>query len=222
MPILWDKRNSKCVVVVKITVAKIPCAVYNNVMTDTQRKQINILIVQISQNNTYALEGLSRLISGRMLSVALSVVKNRALAEEVVQDSFVKIVQNAKNFSTDTNGYAWICKIVQNVALNTLRKEKRFRRENIDDFFDIADCLNVAEQSAAAVTLQMAMSVLNKLEKLLIYEKYFMDFTVRDIAQSVGKTKSTVHRMIVVAEIKMQNAVRGIEVKHETHPNTKK
>lgn len=219
---MWDKITAKCVVEVKITVAKSPCAVYNNVMTDTQRKQINILIVQISQNNTYALEGLSRLVSGRMLSIALSVVKNRSLAEEVVQDSFVKIVQNAKSFSSDTNGYAWICKIVQNVAINTLRKEKRFRRENIDDFFDIADCINVAEQSAVAVTLQTAMSVLNSLEKLLIYEKYFMDFTVRDIAQSVGKTKSTVQRMIVAAETKMQNAVRGTEVKNETHTNTKK
>ena len=206
---LRDNLPFRGVVVANNAVAKSICVVYNIVMTDSQRKQINILIAQISQGNVFALEGLSRLVSGRMLSVAMSVVKNKSLAEDVVQDSFVKILQNSKSFSQDTNGYAWICKIVQNVALNTLRREKRFKSENIDDCFDLASCLNVAEQSTAAVALQQAMSVLNKLEKLVIYEKYFMDYTVRDISQSVKKSKSATQRLITKAEEKMRRALKG-------------
>ena len=206
---LRDNLPFRSVVVANNAVAKSICVVYNIVMTDSQRKQINILIAQISQGNVFALEGLSRLVSGRMMSVAMSVVKNRSLAADVVQDSFVKILQNSKSFSQDTNGYAWICKIVQNVALNTLRREKRFKSENIDDCFDLASCLNVAEQSTAAVALQQAMSVLNKLEKLVIYEKYFMDYTVRDISQSVKKSKSATQRLITKAEEKMRRALKG-------------
>jgi len=177
-------------------------------MTDGERHQINIWIVQISQGDISALEGLSRLISARMLSVAVSIVKNRASAEDVVQESFVKILRNAHKFSVGTNGYAWICKIVQNQALNTLRSEKRFSAANIDDYFDISAGLDIAEDSVAKLTLKNALCALDPLEKRLIYEKYFMDYTVRDSAESVGKSKSTVQRMLTAAEDKMKQFIR--------------
>ena len=178
-------------------------------MTDEMRKQINIFIVQISQGNTYALEGLSRLVSGRMLSIALSIVKNRMTAEDVVQDSFLRIVNSAYLFKPQTNGYAWICKITQNVALNALRKETRRRMENIDDYFNLSSCDDVAEQSTTFVTLRQAMEALTDFEKRVIYQKYFMDFTVRDSAASLGKSKSAVQRAITSAEEKIKIYISG-------------
>ena len=173
-------------------------------MTDEMRKQINIFIVQISQGNTFALEGLSRIVSARMLSIALSIVKNRATAEDVVQDSFLKIVKNAHLFKPQTNGYAWICKITQNVALNVLRAENRRRWDNIDDFFDLSSNDDVAETSATHLMLRQAMERLTDFEKRVIYQKYFMDFTVRDSAKSLGKSKSAVQRAIASAEEKIK------------------
>ena len=173
------------------------------------RRQINILIVQVSQGNTFALEGLSRLVSGRMLSIAMSIVKNRATAEDVVQDSFLRIVRSAYLFEPQTNGYAWICKITQNVALNALRAENRRRTENIDDFFHLASDDDVAEQSTSKQLLIQAMSTLTELEKRAIYQKYFMDFTVRDIAKSLGKSKSAVQRALSSAEEKIKIYVSG-------------
>ena len=178
-------------------------------MTDEMRKQINIFIVQISQGNTYALEGLSRLVSGRMLSIALSIVKNRATAEDVVQDSFLRIVNSAYLFKPQTNGYAWICKITQNVALNALRKESRRRSDNIDDYFNLSGDDDVAEQSTTQLALRQAMETLTDFEKRVVYQKYFMDFTVRDSATSLGKSKSAVQRAIVSAEEKLKIFLKG-------------
>ena len=178
-------------------------------MTDEMRDQINILIVQVSQGNTFALEALSRLVSARMLSIALSVVKNRMTAEDVVQDSFLRIVRNAHLFKPQTNGYAWICKITQNVALNALRAEGRRRSENIDDFFNLSSDDDVAEQSTSKVMLKQAMGVLTEFEKRVIYQKYFMDFTVRDSAKSLGKSKSAVQRAVSSAEEKIKNYLNG-------------
>lgn len=178
-------------------------------MTDEMRKQINSLIVGISQGNTFALESLSRLVSARMLSIALSIVKNRATAEDVVQDSFLRIVRNAHLFKPQTNGYAWICKITQNVALNALRTDNRRRWENIDDFFDLSSGDDVAEQSATQLTLRQAMSTLTDFEKRVVYQKYFMDFTVRDSAKSLNKSKSAVQRAIASAEEKIKKYLNG-------------
>ena len=98
-------------------------------------RQVNMCIVDISDGEISSLETLSSLVSARMLSVALSVLHNRVLAEDAVQDAFVKIVDNASRFNAGTNGYAWICKITQNCALNILRHERRRQTTNIDDCF---------------------------------------------------------------------------------------
>lgn len=171
-------------------------------MTEQMRETINNLIVSIDMGDEAALNELARLVSARMLSVARSIVHDRALAEDVVQESFIKIVDKAHKFKAGTNGYAWICKIVQNTALNMRRKYKP--TADIDEFYDIAATADVAEQSAQSLAVEQAMSVLEKTEKLLIYQKYFMDYTVRDSAKATGLGKTTVARKIAEAEEKMR------------------
>lgn len=190
-----------------VGVAKRRLTVYNSNMTDENRQAINRLIENLAQGDISSLDALCCLVSGRLLSVALSVVGNRTLAEDVVQESFVKVVQNARAFKRGTNGYAWLCKIVQNTALNTLRSERRRQTENIDDFFDIACSENVSENCLSALAVKKGFSVLTKEEKTVIYQKYFMDFTVREIARSLGKSKSAVQRLIDKAENKMKVAL---------------
>lgn len=178
-------------------------------MTDQMRQQINDLIVGISKGNEFALDELSRLVSARMLSIALSIVHNRTVAEEVVQDSFLRIVYNANLFKPNTNGYGWICKITQNVALTALRRENRHRADNIDDWWNIAADDDVFETSSTRVLLKQAMSALTEYEQQVIYQKYFMDFTVRAIAKSLGKSRSSVQRAITSAEEKLQKFINS-------------
>ena len=179
------------------------------IMTDQMRRKINYLILVIAKGDESALEELSRLVSGRLLSIATSILRDRSLAEEVVQDTFVRIVYNAASFKPDTNGYAWICKITQNLALNTLRREKRMRTVNIEDCFSLAATDDVFEQSSAHVILKQAMGELTPLERWILYQKYFMDLSVREIAQTVNKSKSAVQRALTSAEEKVRNFVKS-------------
>ena len=176
-------------------------------MTESERTRISELIVAIDGGNVHALDELSRLVSARMLSVARATVRDRALAEDVVQDSFVKIITGAKGFKPNTNGYAWICKIVHNTALKALRRERRGNTVDIDEFFDISDGADISEQASAAADVKRATSALSPIERRLIYQKYFMDFTVRDSAKAVGKSKSQVARLISAAEQKMRDTI---------------
>lgn len=184
--------------------------IYNCVMNDQERQRINRLIIAISNGDTFALDDLASLVSGRMMCVAYSVVKNRTLAEDAVQESFVKIVHNARRFKNGTNGYGWICKIVHNTALNVLRHEKRFLTENSDECFNLSDGSDVAESSAAKVAVDQAMSALTETEKQAIFQKYFMDLSVRTIAKNLKKSKSAMQRLITCAEEKMKTSL-GVE-----------
>ncbi len=64
--------------------------------------------------------------AGRMLGVALRLLKRRALAEEAVHDAFVQIWRAAKTFDASRgNARTWIYAILRHRALNILRDETR-------------------------------------------------------------------------------------------------
>lgn len=173
-------------------------------MSEQMRQRINELIAEIARGNTAALDELARLVSARMLSVARTVLRDAA--EDAVQESFIKIFENAKKFKPNTNGYAWICRIVYNTALNIAKRERI--TVDISTCFDLSDGSNVAGRATDKLTVEKAMSVLTPIERQVIYQKYFMDFTVRDSAKSLGISKSKVSRTILAAEEKLRGVMR--------------
>lgn len=54
------------------------------------------------------------------------------MAEDAVQDSFLKIAKNASRFERNTNGVAWVMRIVRNTALDYLKRERKISTVNVD------------------------------------------------------------------------------------------
>ncbi len=67
--------------------------------------------------------------SAAMFRVAKSIVRDSALAEDVVQESLLKAWQAASRFRGDSSMRSWILRITQNTAISMLRK----RREDFRD-----------------------------------------------------------------------------------------
>lgn len=64
--------------------------------------------------------------AGRLIAVAQRIVRRRDLAEEVVQEAFIRIWKNAHQYAPDRgSARGWIYAIVRNRALNMLRDGKR-------------------------------------------------------------------------------------------------
>jgi RNA polymerase sigma-70 factor (ECF subfamily) len=64
--------------------------------------------------------------SGRLVAIAERIVRRRDLAEEVVQDSFIRIWTHAYQYQPDRgSARGWIYAIVRNRALNLLRDGAR-------------------------------------------------------------------------------------------------
>ena len=94
------------------------------------------------------------------MSVATGYMRNLQLAEDVLQDSLVKTALNAASFKRGTNGYAWLCAIVRNTALNTIKSENRRRGEDIDSFFDLSDGIDNFQNIENANAVQNALKSL--------------------------------------------------------------
>ena len=164
-------------------------------------------VAKIAAGEVRGIDKIYDAVGGRMLSVALGVVKNRALAEEVVQDSFLKIAKSASQFRRRDNAYAWILTIVRNTALNKLKSEKRRSGTDLEQAYGLFDARADVERTENAVLVGQALAVLSEEEKGMVCDRYFGELTVREIAAKRGIPKSTVARMLERAEAKMRNAL---------------
>lgn len=173
-------------------------------LSDEDRSTINTYILQIAEGDSSALSGLYYLVGGRLLSVAQGIMRNKYNAEDVLHDSFIKIARYAKQFSRGTNGYAWLCKIVKNTALNKLKSEGLRRADNIDDVFGLSDGKDFYEASSCSLDIKSAMLSLEPKERLVIWLKYYNDMTIREIAADTGIKKTTVQDLIKRAEQKLK------------------
>ena len=96
------------------------------------------LIANISKGDTSSFEKLYEKTKKTVYHVALSIVRDRSLAEDVVQSAYLSILRNAASYKVGTNANAWIYTIARNEALLVKRRcEREFpvnEQENIAMF----------------------------------------------------------------------------------------
>lgn len=63
--------------------------------------------------------------------VALSILRDKALAEDVMQTTYLRVLKNIRGYTLGTNAAAWIIKIAKNEAINI--KKVRMREQPIDE-----------------------------------------------------------------------------------------
>lgn len=170
---------------------------------DERSEALAASLEKISAGDTQGIDEIYVAIGDRMLAVALGIAKNRAVAEEIVQDSFLKLAKYADRFRRRDNAYAWILKIVKNTALNTIRYESRRAGGGDVEVLPIAD---EREDPGRRDDCLLAKSLLERLdprERAVLVDKYWLDLTVRDIAARRGMSKSAVARLIASAEARL-------------------
>lgn len=57
--------------------------------------------------------------------IALSIVKERALAEDVMQNVYLSVIKNAAQYRAGTNAAGWIARITRNEALKMQKSRER-------------------------------------------------------------------------------------------------
>jgi len=84
------------------------------------------LIQLIAEGDKIAFRQFYALFEERVYNTAISYVQNEADAEEITQDVFLKIHQNALKFKGTSKVSTWIYRITVNTALNVVKKKNRF------------------------------------------------------------------------------------------------
>jgi RNA polymerase sigma-70 factor, ECF subfamily len=109
-------------------------------------KEIENLISRVALGDRNSFQALYGATSAKLFGISLRVLKNAADAEDVLQEAYVKIWQNADKYQvTGYSPMTWLITIARNQAIDRLRARKPDASE-LADAEDIADLAPTPEQ----------------------------------------------------------------------------
>ena len=92
----------------------------------TSNKNIDLSLVKRAKaGDLRAFDLLVLKYQGRLISTAYKFVKDRHIAEDIAQESFIKSFKSLSTFREDSTFYTWIYRITVNTAKNFLVSKKR-------------------------------------------------------------------------------------------------
>lgn len=137
-------------------------------------------------------------------SYALSIVKCEKLAEDICQDTFIKIWDNAKKYKKGSSPKAWIMTITRNMSIDYLRK---YKKEDIMDEFYIATDKDMSEEISKKLQVNEALSLLKDEEREVVVLHIISDLTFKNIGEILNKPLGTVTWRYREAIKKLKNKI---------------
>ncbi len=122
-------------------------------------------------------------------------------ADDLIQDTFVKIWKNLPGFRSDAQLYTWMYRIATNECITFLNKKKQKNNISLDDVaYELADTLadsTYFNGDQAQLKLQQAILTLPEKQRLVFNMKYYDDMKYEEISEvlgtSVGALKASFH-----------------------------
>lgn len=124
--------------------------------------------------------GYVRQYHGMLVRLAFSYMKNREDAEDVAQDTFIRLYRCDKVFMDDGNVKAWLIRVASNLCKDMLRScAYRHRGEQLDD---------IPCESAEELGLLDCVKRLKPQYAAAVYLYYYEGYSVKELAKVLGIT----------------------------------
>jgi RNA polymerase sigma-70 factor, ECF subfamily len=161
------------------------------------RKALLQLIREVASGNKSAFARLYALTHAKLLGVALRILRDRALAEDVLQESYVKVWRHAASYDPSiASPMTWMATIVRHGAIDALRKRQLEALGSEDEMATIASGdPDPVEEMHLARLRPKALAAFAKLpedKRRLIMLAYLRDRSRQELSQRFGVPANTV------------------------------
>ncbi|MDL2186100.1 sigma-70 family RNA polymerase sigma factor [Pseudomonas sp. ChxA] len=139
--------------------------------------------------------------SSRLLGVALRIVRDKALAEDVVHDAFIKLWRGAGSFDPSRgSARGWVFSITRHLALNAVRNHSREVALS-DEHEQVAAAHDSFEFSAREGQVYRCLEQLDPTRRTCILHAYVDGYSHSEIARKLdtplGTVKAWIKRSLV-------------------------
>lgn len=172
-------------------------------VVDSEIKKIEKIIGGCRNYKPDSQEELYKKFYGYALGVALTYCSTRADADEVVNDSFMKVFENIKTYDISKPFKPWLRTIVVNTSIDKARANKRFRNQMEIDEIQPVSSVDVESQLHA----KQIYKLLNELPDLLrfVFNMYEIEgYSHREIAHKLEIAESSSRTYLTRAKAELR------------------
>lgn len=172
------------------------------------------LIAEFKQGSDLAFEQLVRRYKSKAYTTIYLLVKDRYVAEDLLQDCFIKVVDKlrAEDYNEEGKFAPWLMRIAHNKAIDFLRREKRTPMISLSDGSYLEDSISYAVGDAEQHTMlteteHMLRSIIKDLpdsQREVLTLRHFGGLPFAEIAKITGVSINTVLGRMRYALIKLK------------------
>ena len=188
--------------------------------TDIERE----IIAFLSKGDRRAIDLAYEHYGNAIYGIVIRVVKSKEVAEEVLQDVFVKIWKNAKRYNKSKGRlFTWFANIARNASIDSIRTA-RTKREgkttSIENFVN-ENIYGTSEIKVEDIGLKKIINSLDPKHRQLVDMAYFQGYTHSELAKElslpIGTVKSRIRLAIKQLRVKLgddlsMNPMLGVSI----------
>ncbi len=160
------------------------------------------LIQQFLAGKQSSLEILINKYKNRVYTYILLIVKKPEVADDIFQDTFIKVINSLKKNKYIDNGkfVSWVTRIAHNLVIDYFRKEKKLNtKSNINGEIDLFNSPKFSEKTIEdnLIADQISKDVKQIIDELpteqreIIIMRHYMDLSFKEIAEETGVSINT-------------------------------
>jgi RNA polymerase sigma-70 factor (ECF subfamily) len=181
---------------------------------NSDRDGLATLLAEVASGDKSAFARLYGLTNRKLFGVALRILRDRAAAEDIVQEVYVRIWRNAASFDVNlASPIAWMASIVRHCAIDTLRKQKLETTEFSDESARIeAETADPSEEIDMGQRRAIAFAAIRKMEPAkrdLILLAYVREQSRDSLARTFGVPTGTIKTNLRRSLIELRKSMQG-------------
>jgi len=151
-----------------------------------------VYINKVLDGDTNAFTVLVDRYKNLVFTLALRMVKNREEAEEVSQDTFIKVYKSLNRFKGDSKFSTWIYRVAYNTCLDRLKKNKRQEYTvAIDEYTEhqvktLENALDALEEQEKQLAIKKCLEMLPSEDSFILTLYYFEELSLDEISKITG------------------------------------
>jgi len=161
----------------------------------------SVLVSQYLNGNEEAFRVLLDRHKSRLFTTIYLIVKDRYVAEDLLQDALIKAINTMKagRYNEEGKFLPWISRIAHNLAVDSFRKNKRYPTIVMEDGSQVFNNLNFAESSIEDKQIQS--DTYNKIRELIkelpdnqrevLIMRHYMEMSFKEIAENTNVSINT-------------------------------
>jgi RNA polymerase sigma-70 factor, ECF subfamily len=166
------------------------------------------LVLQLQSRNQQAFAYLYDNYAGALNGVIYRLVEDKELAEDILQEAFVKVWNNFSNYdATKGRLFTWMLNLTRNLTIDTLRSKGYKTQSKISGDENTVSNLtdnNTTAEKFDAIGVRKQLANLKPEQRIIIDMAYFNGYTQDEISKEMGIPLGTVKTRMRTAILELR------------------